>query len=181
MKPTRSRILPLPEENITPETQKAYQHHKTNYHGRITNMKSTLGHSTIAFEAYMQWYPLYEKVKKILGERLSPLYAWSISEASDCPLCSTYFRKSIIESGEDPEQLILSEQDQQLLSFGAAIALNKGFVPDEIYQPVADRHSGQEMVVLIAFAGIMIATNIFNNVIHTEIDEYLYPYLSPKQ
>ena len=29
------------------------------------------------------------------------------------------------------------------------------------------------MVVLIAFAGIMIATNIFNNVIETEIDEYL--------
>ena len=28
------------------------------------------------------------------------------------------------------------------------------------------------MVLLIAFAGQMIATNIFNNVIQTEIDEY---------
>jgi len=140
-------------------------------------MKATLGHSTVAFDAYMQWYPLYEEVKKILGIRLSPLFAWSISEAADCPLCSTYFRKSIIEAGENPERLIFSEQDQQLLSFGAAIALNKGFVSDEIYQPVAARYSDQELVVLIAFAGIMIATNIFNNVIHTEIDEYLYPFL----
>lgn len=178
MKPTLPRIPPLPEANASPETKQAYHHHKLNYHGRITNMKSTLGHSTIAFEAYMQWYPLYEEVKKILGERLSPQYAWSISEASDCPLCSTYFRKTIIEAGENPEHLILSEQDRQVLSFGAAIALNKGFVPDEIYQPIAKQYSEQAMVILIAFAGIMIATNIFNNVIHTEIDEYLYPFLS---
>ena len=33
------------------------------------------------------------------------------------------------------------------------------------------------MVVLIAFAGQMIATNIFNNVIETDIDEYLAEYL----
>jgi len=178
MKPTSPRILPITEEKATPETIDAYQYHTSTYHGRITNMKSTLGHSPIAFEAYMQWYPLYEEVKKILGDRLSPLYAWSISEASDCPLCSTYFRKTIIEAGENPENLILSHTEQQLLSFGAAIALNKGLLPDEIYHSVALRYSDKEMVTLIAFAGIMIATNIFNNVIHTEIDEYLHPFLS---
>ena len=36
------------------------------------------------------------------------------------------------------------------------------------------------MVLLIAFAGQMIATNIFNNVIQTDIDEYLKSYL-PEQ
>ena len=181
MKPTFPRILPLPEENTTPKIKEAYQYHKSKYSGRITNMKATLGHSTIAFEAYMQWYPLYEEVKKILGPRLSALFAWSISEASDCPLCSTYFRKTIIESGEHPDSLILSDQEQQVLSFGAAIALHKGFVSDDLYQPMAIRFTDNEMVFLIAFAGIMIATNIFNNVIHTEIDEYLYPFISSKQ
>jgi hypothetical protein len=33
------------------------------------------------------------------------------------------------------------------------------------------------MVVLIAFAGQMIATNIFSNVTETNIDEYLFDYL----
>jgi len=36
-----------------------------------------------------------------------------------------------------------------------------------------------EMTVLIAFAGQMIATNVFNNVIETDIDEYLFDYLPP--
>jgi len=89
-------------------------------------MKATLGHSFTSFKAYMQWYPL--DVKKILGPRLSPLFAWSISEASDCPLCSTYFRKIIIESSEDPEDLVLSEEDKNLLAFGAATAQHKRFV-----------------------------------------------------
>lgn len=33
------------------------------------------------------------------------------------------------------------------------------------------------MVVLIAFAGQMIAANVFNNTIETDIDEYLVNYL----
>ena len=170
------RITPLPEDRTSLETRIAYKQHATLYKGRITNMKATLGHSYVAFQAYMEWYPLYEEVKKIIGNRLSPLFAWSISEAADCPLCSTYFRKTIIESGENPERLILSKEDQELLSFGAAIALHKGFVPDTIFDAVRTRFSDTELVVLTAFAGIMIATNVFNNVIQTEIDDYLQVY-----
>lgn len=172
------RILPLPEAQTPAETKAAYAEHTSAYHGRITNMKSTLGHSKVAFQAYMEWYPLFEEVKKILGDRLAGLFAWSISEASDCPLCSTYFRKVIIEAGEKPEALVLTAEEQQVLTFGAAIAQNKGFIGDEVYQALATRFLDRDMVVLTAFAGIMIATNIFNNVIHTDIDEYLHPYLS---
>lgn len=148
------------------------------YNARITNMKATLGHSYTAFQAYMQWYPLYEEVKRILGDRLSPLFAWSISEAADCPLCSTYFRKIIIESGQDPEALVLTAAEQAVLTFGATIAANKGSVPDAVYAPIAAQYADRQIVVLTAFAGIMIATNIFNNVIHTEIDDYLHPYVA---
>lgn len=172
------RISPLPEEQTSAETKAAYAEHTGTYHGRITNMKSTLGHSRVAFQAYMEWYPLFEEVKKILGERLAGLFAWSISEAADCPLCSTYFRKVIIEAGEKPEALVLTDEEQEVLSFGAAIAQNKGFIADEVYQPLAARFQDRDMVVLTAFAGIMIATNIFNNVIHTDIDKYLFPFLS---
>jgi len=174
------RIKPLSPEHTSAETKIAYDQHKLEYNARITNMKATLGRSYNAFKAYMEWYPLYEDVKKILGTRLSPLFAWSISEAADCPLCSTYFRKVIIESGEDPESLILSGEDQVVLGFGAAIARDKGYVDDDVYQPISKRFSEEEIVVLTAFAGIMIATNIFNNVLRTEIDEYLFPFRSKK-
>ena len=77
------RILPLNEDSASPEVLSAYREHCTIYNARITNMKATLGRSLVAFQAYMQWYPLYEEVKQILGTRLSPLFAWSISEAAD--------------------------------------------------------------------------------------------------
>ncbi|HEY9049588.1 MAG TPA: hypothetical protein VIN08_27000 [Ohtaekwangia sp.] len=172
------RISPLKDALTPPETKSAYQQHISAYNARITNMKATLGHSLNAFLAYMEWYPLYEDVKKILGSRLSPLFALSISEASDCPLCSTYFRKIIIEAGENPDALKLTEDEQQILSFGAAIAQHKGFVSDAIFEPIQERYSEKEIVTLTAFAGIMIATNIFNNVLHTDIDEYLFPFRS---
>ena len=44
---------------------------------------------------------------------------------------------------------------------------------------MATQYNKTEMVVLIAFAGQMIATNVFNNVIETDIDEYLTDYLPP--
>jgi hypothetical protein len=46
-----------------------------------------------------------------------------------------------------------------------------------VYDAVAGDYSKADMVVLVAFAGQMIATNIFNNVVETDVDEYLADYL----
>lgn len=105
------------------------------------------------------------------------LFAWSVSHAYNCPLCTTYFRKIIIDNGEDPESLKLTAEEKDVLDFGAAIASNQGHIEEEIYNKLAKRFNDKEMVVLIAFAGQMIATNVFNNVIETDIDEYLFNFL----
>jgi len=173
-----ARIEPPATKEISPDVKIAFEHHVQEYGGRITNMKATLGHSHIAFEAYMQWYPLYSEVEKILGKRMASLYAHSISCAADCALCSTFFRKIIIDSGETPEKLELSESEKDVLNFGSAITKHKGNIADHLYNKVAINYKESEMVILVAFAGIMIATNIFNNVIETEIDEYLSAYRS---
>lgn len=172
------RIEPLNTKEISPSVKEAFERHVQEYGGRITNMKATLGHSLIAFEAYMQWYPLYTEVEKILGKRVASLFAHSISCAADCPLCSTFFRKIIIDSGETPEKLELTETERDVLNFGSGIAKHKGNIADHLYNVVATKYNETEMVILTAFAGIMIATNVFNNVIETEIDEYLSAYRS---
>ena len=172
-----ARILPVNETGLQPLVKQAFEKHVRDYNGRITHMKASLGHSLLAIEVYMQWYPLYRQVEEITGQRLAWIYAYSISYASDCPLCSTFFRKIIIDAGEKPENLVLTETEQKLISFGSSIAKSKGHVADDIYNAVADYYTIEELVVLIAFAGQMIATNIFNNVIETEIDDYLTPYL----
>ncbi len=173
-----ARIEPLTTKEISPSVEVAFERHVREYGGRITNMKATLGHSLIAFKAYMEWYPLFTEVEKILGKRMASLYAHSISCAADCPLCSTFFRKIIIDSGETPEKLELTEAEKDVLNFGSAIAKCKGNIADHLYSAVANNYNEKEMVILTAFAGIMIATNVFNNVIETEIDEYLSDYRS---
>ena len=172
-----ARIKPVDGTALTVDIEKAFAAHVKSYQARITNMKSVLGHSLTAFDIYMQWYPLYEEVNKVLGQRLAYLYAWAISTASNCPLCSTYFRKIIIDAGESPEKLQLTKAEQEVLDFGSAIAQYHGIIEDEIYKKVAERYTDKEMVILIAFAGQMIATNIFSNTIQTDIDEYLKNYL----
>ena len=173
-----ARIQPLIAKEISPAVKIAFERHVQEYGGRITNMKATLGHSLMAFEAYMQWYPLYAEVEKIVGKRMASLYAHSISCAADCPLCSTFFRKIIIDSGETPEKLELTESEKNILNFGSGIAKHKGNIADHLYNGVAKEYGEKEIIILTAFAGIMIATNVFNNVIETEIDEYLSAYRS---
>jgi hypothetical protein len=171
------RISPLTENDLQPSVQVAFERHVQEYQGRITNMKATLGHSLLAFEVYMQWYPLYRETEKILGKRLAYLYAYSISKASDCPLCSTFFRKIIIDAGEKPENIELTPSQKNLLDFGSSIAKYQGNIANHLYNVVAENYTDTEMIILIAFAGQMIATNVLNNVIETDIDDYLVEYL----
>jgi hypothetical protein len=128
----------------------------------------------------MQWYPLYEKVKQQIGERAAYLFAWSVSTGCNCSLCITYFRKIMIENGDDPDKLLLNDHEKALLDFGSAIAQHKGCIANHVYNSLSQYHNSEEMVLLVAFAGQMIATNIFNNVIETDIDNYLMPFLPGK-
>lgn len=172
------RISPLPRQQAPADVQIAYDQHVADYSGnRITNMKATLGRSLLSFQIYMQWYPLYEQVKQVVGNRLAYLYAHAISQGSNCPLCTTFFRRIIIDNGEQPEDLKLTPQEQLVIDFGSEIARNQGEVADALYNQIAQAYSTEEIVVLVAFAGQMVATNVFNNVLQVEIDAYLYPYL----
>jgi len=172
-----ARIDPLKNTEGDPGISEAFEQHMKEYSARITNMKATLGHSLISFQVYMGWYPLYEEVKQVVGKRLASLYAFSISSGSECPLCSTFFRKIIVDAGENPDALQLTETEQDLLNFGSAISKHKGHVSDDDFKSVRSRFSDKELVILVAFAGQMVATNVFSNVTQTDIDDYLTPYL----
>ena len=172
------RLQPLVLDHLSTETAAAFDRHVKEHHSRITNMKATMGRSVLVFDIYMRWYDLYEQVKTIVGARSAYLFSHAISLGSNCPLCTTYFRKVIMENGENPAQLSLSEAEQALLDFGAAIAKSHGEVSDELYGKLKAMYNETDMVVLVGFAGQMIATNIFNNVFSVEIDEYLTPYVS---
>lgn len=130
-------------------------------------------------QSYIQWAPLYEQVKEITGDKAARHFAFAISKASDCSLCAALFRKEIVDAGGDADRPLLDSNEQALVNFGCSIARHKGNVADHVYNAVARQYEPQQMKLLITFAGLMIATNIFNNVAETEIDLQLQNYLPP--
>src|SRR5215208_2664988 len=169
------RIAPLEIDAAAVDAREAADAHVRS-HARMTNMKRTLLHSLPAFEALMQWYPLRDAVQPILGERLTTLFAHAISAETDCLICSTFFRRMLIQTGENPDRLKLDERETAVLEFGRALAVSPFKVPDAVYQRLAGFFSPAQIVALTAFGALMVATNVVNNALEIDLDEYLQPY-----
>ncbi|MGN1117875.1 MAG: carboxymuconolactone decarboxylase family protein [Acutalibacteraceae bacterium] len=151
-------------------------------HGRITNMKKTLLHSVPAFKAYMEWYTLYDLIVPFVGERALSLYCYAISKGNDCLICGSFFRKILIDAGEDPDNPNLSETESLLMELGQAICVDAHHIPDYIYDDLKKLFNEEQIVLLLSFAGIMYATNLFNTIAKVPLDEVLYKYkLKTKQ
>jgi alkylhydroperoxidase family enzyme len=145
-------------------------------HGRVTNMKRTLARSPVALRALMTWYDLRDEVVPFLGERLTHLFAHAISSGTDCLVCSTFFRRLLIDAGEDPEALRLDAWEQTVVEYGRQLAVDPHGVTDALFGRLAARLRPEQIVALTAFGGLMVATNLFNNALHVDLDEYLLRY-----
>jgi len=169
------RIRPVDHEAATPAQRVAYDD-VVRGHGRITNMKRTLLHSLPAFHALMEWYPLHDTVEPFLGERLTTIFAHAISADSDCLICSTFFRRILADAGEDPDTFALDAREQLVVDFGRCLAAPAARVPAELYARLSAEFTDEQIVALTAFGAMMLATNVFNNALEVDLDEYLEPY-----
>jgi alkylhydroperoxidase family enzyme len=150
--------------------------HQIAAHGRVTNMKCTLARSPAALTALMQWYALYDAVLPFLGKRLTTLFSHAISSETDCLICSTFFRRWLSEQGENPEALVLNPREQAIVDYGRQLARDAHGISDALYTRLADELTEAQIVALTAFGGLMIATNLFNNALRIDLDDYLAPY-----
>ncbi|MEO7987261.1 MAG: hypothetical protein ABI766_12070 [Gemmatimonadales bacterium] len=173
------RVEPIRYEDATAEARTAHDEHLRSQ-GRITNMKRTLLNSVPAFHALMEWYPLRDTVRPFLGDRLTQIFSHAISAETDCLICSTFFRRMLIDSGEDPDRLSLDERDRIVVAYGRQLATDAHGVSDGLYADLALHFTAEQIVALTAFGAVMLATNVFNNALRVDLDEYLEPYRRPK-
>lgn len=169
------RIRPVEYTEAAPGVRAAYDQ-VVREHGRITNMKRTLLRSGPAFHALMEWYPLRDTVQPFLGERLTNLFAHAISSDNDCLICSTFFRRILIESGENPDQFTLDDRDEVVIEFGRQLAKPFARVSDELFARLSVMLNEEQIVALTAFGALMVATNIVNNALDVDLDDYLEEY-----
>ncbi len=170
-----ARIPPLQDDEADPAGRAALEGILA-AHGRVTNMKRTLARSPVALRALMTWYDLRGEVVLFLGERPTTLFAHAISAGTDCLVCSTFFRRLLIDSGEDPEALELDDWEQTVVDYGRQLAKDPHGVSDELFARLAARLRPEEIVALTAFGGLMVATNLFNNALRVDLDDYLHRY-----
>jgi alkylhydroperoxidase family enzyme len=173
-----ARIPPLEYADADGDMREAYDYQVAT-NGRMTNMKRTLAHAPVAFRALMQWYTLRDEIRPFLGDRLTTLFAHAISTEADCLICSTFFRRVLKEAGEDPDALALDDREQVVVAYGRQLVKDPNGVSDELYSRLARYFQPREVVALTAFGGLMIATNIFNNALRVDLDDYLQPFQKP--
>jgi hypothetical protein len=170
-----ARIAPVDETSAPPASlELAAEHAATG--GRMTNMKWTLAHSPVALDALLQWYPLHDQVAPVLGERRTWLFCHAISTQSECLICSTFFRRLLIDAGEDPSDLQLDEFDDLIVDLGRRLAADPHSVDDAMHAKLGERLTETQIVTLIAFGAIMVATNVFNDAMGVDLDSYLERY-----
>jgi alkylhydroperoxidase family enzyme len=170
-----ARIAPLEDHEIPAESRPEFERQLA-AHGRVTNMKRTLARNGIAFEALMWWYPLHDAVRAFLGARATLVYVLAISEQVECLVCSTYFRRHLIDSGENPDGMALTRQEEALADFGRQLARDAKAVDDALMQRISEFLGPDQIVTLTAFGAMMLATNVFINTLDVDLDEYLHGY-----
>ncbi len=144
--------------------------------GRVTNMKRTLAHSPTALHAYAHWYDLHAEVIEFLGARATMVFAHAVSTQTNCLICSTFFRRWLIEAGEDPDRLALDDRERARVEYGRQLARDANGVPDDVFDKAALHLTAAQIVTLTAFAGLMVAMNLFNNALRVDLDPYLQPF-----
>jgi alkylhydroperoxidase family enzyme len=169
------RIDPIDYESASEAAKAAHDEHARSV-GRITNMKRTLLRSVPAFEALMTWYDLRDAIIPVLGERLTTIFAHAVSAEADCLICSTFFRRILVESGEDPDHLALDDRERAVVAYGRHLGQSPFRVPDDVFGPLRQYFTDDQLVTLTAFGALMVATNIINNALEVPLDGYLEPY-----
>ena len=169
-------IIPmLQPENLTEAQQTRYDN-EVAAHGRATNLKRTLLHSIHSFDAFMQWHVLAEQCTQFISQRALALLSFAISEGNRCVVCGTFFRKILTDGGDNPDDPVLNEEEALLFDYGYSVAEDPHNINPAIHQAMQERYSDEQRVLLLAYAGMMSAFNLFNTVAQVELDDVLKGY-----
>lgn len=171
-------IPQLDYNQADPEARAAHDE-ELRLRGRMTNMKRTLLHSPAALRIYGEWFTLRDELRPVIGDRAIWLFAHAISAATKSIVGTTFMRRALIESGDNPDAPTPNDAEALLLEFGTTIATDPKTVPQSIWDGLKAHYTDKTLVDLVAFAGIMIATNVFTDAVGTEIDSELAAYLAP--
>ena len=167
-------FLPITNyDQLDAAAKAASDRHVERYGGSIGNLDATLLGHLPSFAAYEEWYTLRDALVPYLGERAVSLFCFAISDEYGSPICSAYFRRLLTDSGEDLDNPQVTETEQLLIDWGRLVAREPHGVPDEMYASLEQTFTPKLRTILVAFAGLMVAVNVFTTVGRIPVDASL--------
>lgn len=156
-------------EDLTPEGQQRWDAEIARSGAAPTHMKRALLNHLPSYDALMHWYPLYAQVEHSIGERGAIVFSYSISSTNECLLCTTYFRRDLVNRGEDINAGDLDAEEEDIAAFGRALARHD---PSDaaLVRRLAERYGDEAVVALVGFGILMIGNNITNSFLGVELD-----------
>lgn len=173
------RIEPLKEENASPEQRQAIES-EMQARGRMTNLKWIQAHSPAALRIYGEWFSLKAELSHALSDREIFVFSLAISQAQDAPIPVGFFRRALSGLGTDPDHLQPDERESLLQQFGSVIGRDAHAVSDALWAELRQAYDDVTLVNLVAFAGMMVATTVFANIIKAEPDDDVIAFLEPR-
>lgn len=111
-------------------------------------------------EAFLSWYALKDDVEPYIGERAVSLFCYAVSEAAGGAGPAQHFRRILVDSGDDPDDPVVTETEELLLHWGRLIATTPHAIPADVAARVEAAFSPALRMLLVAFAGQVIAMNL---------------------
>lgn len=170
----------LPYDELDDAAKAAVDQQIEKHGGALTPMKATLLGHLPSFAAYMEWYTLRDELVPYIGERAVSLFAYAISDENDCRNCAAFFRKALIDIGENVDDPQVTEAEQLLMDWGRQIARAPHDIPDEMYARLEASFNPKLRLILVAFAAQMVATNLLNTVGRIPLDKELVDFQKPE-
>lgn len=173
-------FLPLPTyDELSPDAKAASDRLADERGGEFGNVRATLLANLPGFEVYSQWYTLHDEIAPWIGERAVSLFSYAISDENDSLACAVYFRRILLDGGDDPDHPEVTETERLLMDWGRLIAASPRDIPGEFYARLESAFSPERRLTLLAFAGLTVAINVLVSVGRIPLDESLYPYRKP--
>ncbi|CAN5185271.1 hypothetical protein BH09ACT5_BH09ACT5_01610 [soil metagenome] len=147
--------------------------------GGSTNLEATLLSSLPSFTAYAQVHALADALAPYIGERAVSLFSYAISDENDCLVSAAFYRRILRDNGEDPDNPQVTEAEQLLIDWGRLIVSRPSAIPEDFYARLEAAFNPQLRVLLLAYAGQVVATNLFATVGRVPLDESLLGYRRP--
>ena len=155
-------FLPFPaDDELAPDARAAMDAFLAEHPGPLSNLDRTLLGSAAVFDAYLRWFELRDEVVPFLGERAVTLFCLAISEGYAAPYCVEFFRRALLDGGDDPGAPQVTEAEQLLRDWGRAIGEGAASIDAVLTERVEQTFQPKLRLALVAFAGFMVATALF--------------------